>query len=455
MHEVLSLSVGHRSNHLATQFFNCEEKKLYSQSAQENDFSVHLYPNHEKLNKTVSYTPRALLWEARAGFGSLGTYQYSQGEDYFYSTNNNNSEEGNVVWTSPKIPKSDYQAALDSGVGVPRLNSEAARYWSAYSRLIYSPSSFNMLRDWHHDVTKPDLPDFKGLNVHKFDTYEQGVQEFEENHLQEFFDGNFHTQLEQCDTLQGINMISSFDTAWGGFSSALLIELRNELPKTTVFAWNYYHRDVKINRAAIPSLESKIRGTIVCGEEADLVLPLAIKWSDSDWEQAGQTCRVLDTVNCVLSQRKGRQSMDYLKNSIAIGDQKRNFASSILEEQEHSYFADIPVFKNGHAEPYVFSECAITRGEGKETIKKNKINMNTFEFLPSDTIPDQYREPAQFSLKLASTEKCRDVFLYWRDLTYKYLRSALDGEEVIENLATMAAAYEHGLYDDEDSGDDL
>lgn len=81
--------------------------------------------------------------------------------------------------------------------------------------------------------------------------------------------------------------------------------------------------------------------------------------------------------------------------------------------------------------------------------------MNTFEFLPSDTIPHQYREPAKFCLKLASTEKCRDVFLCWRDLAHKYLRSALDGEEVIENLATMAAAYEHGLYDDEDSGDDL
>lgn len=54
---------------------------------------------------------------------------------------------------------------------------------------------------------------------------------FTENYLQEFFDGNLHRELEKCDTLQGFNLVSDMESGWGGFSSALLVELRNELPK--------------------------------------------------------------------------------------------------------------------------------------------------------------------------------------------------------------------------------
>lgn len=454
MHEVLSLSIGHRANHLATQFFNCEERKLYSRSAQENDFSVHLNPSHDKLNKTVSYAPRALLWEEKAGFGSLATYQYAQPEDYYFSGDEKKPKEGNIIWTSPKLSKSKYQAALDSGGTVPELNSDTAKYWSDYNRLIYAPSSFNTLQDWHHDVSKPDLPDFKGLDVHKFDSYELGVQEFQENYLQEFFDGNLHTQLEQCDTLQGINTISSLDSAWSGFSSSLLVELRNELPKSTIFAWNYYDESARFSRAAVSSLECKIQSTVVSGEEADLVFPLAIKSGLSDWEQAGCTCRVLDTLNCVFSQRNGRRSMDNVKNCVAMSDLNRNFVSSIFEQEEHSYFASSPVFKNSRAEPHIFSKSAITRGPIKESTINDGRTLHTFEFLPSDTVPQRYREPAQYTLELATSDRCRDVFLYWREIASKYLRSAVEGEDLIDNLGTLAAAYEYGWYDDEDSGDD-
>lgn len=458
MHEVISISVGHRCNHLSTQFFNCQEKKLYDEKKyKENEFSVHLNPSVDKLSQTVSFSPRALIWESKGGNGSLGTYQYVQPEDYFYSDDNRKDNDENVILTSSKAPKSEYQKALDNNGAPPQLNNETAKYWSDYSRLIYDPTSFNNLKDWHHDPSKPDLPDFKGLNVHKFDGYELGVKEFDENYLQEFFDRNLHKQLEQCDTLQGFNLMSSLDSAWCGFSSAMLLELRNELPKTTIFAWNYYKGKLKgLNRALLPHWERQMKSSVVYNEEADLIFPLKLDESLSDWEQAGQTVRVFDTVNSLFEQKgEKRKSMANLQNCIGVSDQTRKFVSSISENPDfnYSFFDDYPTFRNGHKDPHVFSECLIQRGSNA-TSNSNLRTLQTEEFSPSDTVPPQFQSPHSFDLQLLSTEKSRDVFLHWRDVASKYLRSAPEGDELVDNLGTMAATYEYGWYDDEDSGDD-
>lgn len=462
MHEVISVSLGHRGNHLATQFFNCEERKLYDeQGSKENDFSVHLNPIHDKLSKTSSFVPRALIWESKGGNGALGTYQYSQPEDYFYSKDSDNGgdEDKSVIWTNSKIPRSEYQEALDNAsMQVPQLNSEKAKYWSDYSRLIYDPTSFNNLRDWNHDLQRSNLPDFKGLDVHKFDSYELGVQEFHDNYMQEFFDGNLHKQLEKCDTLQGFNLISSLDSAWSGFSSAMLEELRNELPKSTIFAWNYYRGELKsLNRSFLSHWERQMKSSVVCQEMADLVFPLRIDESLSDWEQAGQSVRVLDTVNSLFEQKsEGRQSMVHLQNSIGMSDQTRKFVSSIWENEDYcySFFSDCPVYKNGKKDPHIFSECSIQRGPSTVALEKNLKTFQTTQFLPSDSVPSQFQNPYSFVLRLSATEKSRDVFLQWRDVASRHLRSTIDGDELVENLGTMAANYEYGWYSDEDSGDD-
>lgn len=461
MHEVISISVGHRSNHLSTQFFNCQEKKLYDeQRYKANEFSVHLNPSIDRLNQTVSFTPRALIWESKGGNGSLGTYQYAQTEDYFYSDDKKKDDSDNVILTSSKVPKSEYQEALDNSatMPLPQLNNDMAKYWSDYSRLIYDPTSFNNLKDWNHDLSNSNLPDFKGLNVHKFDSYELGVQEFNENYLQEFFDGNLHKQLEQCDTLEGFNVMSSLDSAWSGFSSAMLLELRNELPKTTIFAWNYYKRDSKgLNRALLPHWERQMKSSVVCNEEADLVFPLKLDETLSDWEQASQSVRILDSVNSLFEQKgEKRRSMAHFQDCVGVSDQTRKFVSSISENSDYNYsfFHDYPIYKNSHKTPHTFSECLIQRGF-PTNLEPNLRTLQTSEFLACDTVSPQFQSPQSFNLQLSSTEKSRDVFLQWRDVASKYLRSAPDGDELVDNLGTLANAYEYGWYDDEDSGDDV
>lgn len=471
MHEVITLSVGHRPNHLATQYFNCQEELLSGQAGKLNDPSIFLQPCIDRISKTVSYAPRALFWDAKTGCGALGTYQYDQSSDYYYTDENIQDGQNEVIVTHPRIPKAGYQAALDSASGkLPKLSRETTKYWSDYAKLIYPPSSFNVLKDWYHDISHPNLPDYQRLDAKKFDNYEVGYQEFDENYLQDFFDGNLHTQLEQCDTLQGFNLITDMDSGWGGFSSSMLVELRNELPKASVFTWGFNQDDPltaqtaagsRMTKSNIPKLKNKIRSTVALADESDLMLPLYADPDLTNWEQAGLTCKLYDTVNATMSQvnLSQRVSMEGMTNGLTLSDTARKFVSSIegLEQgKDSSFFARIRPSRKSKRGEHAFTSCRILRGLlSDQPIPDPKVtDLSTYAYCPSDTIPDQYRQEKEFAIKLSSTEICRDVFKDYEEVVSRYFNHDSDREELKDSLGSMSSNYEFGWYDDESSGDD-
>ena len=474
MHEILNISVSQRSNHLTTQFFNCQEALLYSSDGNINDNSVFLKPTIDRLSKTVSYSPRALLWDAKTGNGSLGTHQYAETKDY-YEFEGNASHPGNsIMMTHPRIEKSEYQRALDSGTQLPLLNSSNTKYWSDYSRLIYPPSSFNSLTDWYHDVDNPNTPDYENLGQRKFDNYNIGFNEFNENYCMAFFDDNLHQQLEQSDSLQGFNLIADMDNGWGGFSTALLQELKNELPKSTVFTWGFNEddpltastvRDQRITRMNLPFITNKLKASINLLQESDLLFPIYSSPIMTNWEVSGMVCKVFDSVNSVFSQNnlEQRKSMNHFVNYITNGDDSKNIVSNIIDEEnpklKYSFYPRVIPFKNKREEVYEFSHCTITRcmdrDDPKSRTDKTDINeIKTYSYFPADTIPEQFSKSKDFKLRLSSTEACRDVYKHWHEIVSKYFKNDPDREELKEQLSSVASSYEFGWYDDDDSGDD-
>ncbi|CAI4048687.1 hypothetical protein SKDZ_13G3370 [Saccharomyces kudriavzevii ZP591] len=473
MHEIITISVSQRANHLTTQFFNIQEYYLkLSKEEQVNESSIFLNPTIDKSSKTVSYTPRALLWDARTGNGSLGTYQYSETRDYHFG-NEGEFKDETVIKTHPKIPKSEYQDALDAGIPPPALSKDNTKYWSDYSKLIYGPSSFNILKDWYHDVANPNQPDFQNLGERRFDRYSIGYDEFTENYLQNFFDGNLHTELEKCDTLQGLNLVTDVESGWGGFSSALLLELKNELPKKTVFSWGFNEKDPftdepsikRLGKKWLPIISNKIRSTINIMQESDLYFPLYASPALSNWETAGETCRILDSINATVSQNnlEQRKTMDYITTAVTLGDFSRNMVTGIvIGNNDYSFCSRMVPFKNSHTHNghYTFSSSFIHR-ENREHRDDNISNsrgkpseMSTHRYFPSDTIPPEFSNDCEFSLQLTSSEKSRDVFKHWNEFVMRYFKNDNDREELKNELSDYASAYESGWYEDEDSGDD-
>ncbi|SCV05865.1 LANO_0H16886g1_1 [Lachancea nothofagi CBS 11611] len=464
MREVISISASHRTNHLLTQFYNGQEQLLQDVDA-ENEPGVFLNPVVDRISKTVSYTPRALLWDAKCGTGALGTRQYENTHDYYFDPDHNPSEAKQagveIVQTHKKIPKSEYQVALDSNGHLPVLSDSNTRYWSDYSKLVFGPSNLNTLNDWYHDVDNPSAPDFQDLHQTYFSSYDVGYQEFKTNYCADFFDDKLHSQLESCDGLQGLNLLSEMDNGWGGFSSCLLENLRDELPKTDVISWGFNKDDalslnqpIRSTKTKFELICNKIRSTLSIVRDSNLYFPLYSDPSLSLWRSAGCTDLLFDAVNSASSNRdaKKRTSFNHIVGLLTQGETHRNVVSKLdIEELDFSFYSRIPRQKTSGTKTY--GQLFISR-DPQSTIEETST-IKTYAWQPSDTIPEEYRNKTTYTASLAVTEKPRDVFKNWLNLVSRYFKYDADREELKEELGTLVNTYEEGWYDDDDSGDDL
>ncbi|CAR22810.1 Dml1p [Lachancea thermotolerans CBS 6340] len=466
MHEIISISASHRTNHVLTQFYNCQEEQLRDLDF-ENEPGVFLNPVVDRISKTVSYKPRALLWDAKTGNGALGAHQYSSTKDFFYGSENQRPKEllsqtsVKVIQTHEPTPKSEYQTALDTNNPAPPLSDQNSKYWSDYSKLIFGAPNLNTLDRWYHDPNNPSAPDFENLHQTYFDSYEVGFQEFATNYCSEFFDEKLRTQLEMCDELQGINLLSEIDNGWGGFSSSMLSNIRDELPKTDVMTWGFNQDDalslgqpIHSTKTKFQKLCSKIRSTLSLVQESNLFFPI---YSDPQlplWTFAGRTCMLFDAVNACGSNRESehRYTFNQMIGKITSGEPQRNIVSTLdIQGLDLSFYSRIPTYKGSSQKTY--SHLSILRG--KENQVADSFSINTYPWRPSDTIPEQFRSITNYKTNLAVTERPRDVFRHWEAMVSRYFRYDTDREELKEELGRLAETYEEGWYDDFDSGDDV
>ena len=50
-------------------------------------------------------------------------------------------------------------------------------------------------------------------------------------------DRDWRPFVEECDRMQGIQVFSTIDDAWGGFASSYIETLRDEYPKSCIWVW--------------------------------------------------------------------------------------------------------------------------------------------------------------------------------------------------------------------------
>lgn len=126
------------------------------------------------------------------------------------------------------IAKHAYQQDLEAGVLETRaLSTENVRYWSDFNRVFYHPRSIIQLNEYDlHSRLKP------------FETWEVGEELFRDlNREHDLLDQDFRPFAEECDLLQGVQIITSADDAWGGFAARYLDQLRDEFGKASTWVW--------------------------------------------------------------------------------------------------------------------------------------------------------------------------------------------------------------------------
>ncbi|EAT90122.2 hypothetical protein SNOG_01910 [Parastagonospora nodorum SN15] len=132
-----------------------------------------------------------------------------------------------IVQRTQPIPPSTYQEHLDNGLDPPALNISSVRYWSDYSRVFYHPKSIAQLSEF--DVNDTLMP---------FEKWEVGKGLFEKLEREvDLVDRDLRPFVEECDGIQGLQIFTGVDDAWGGWASGWIERLRDEYGKMSIWTW--------------------------------------------------------------------------------------------------------------------------------------------------------------------------------------------------------------------------
>lgn len=132
-----------------------------------------------------------------------------------------------IIQRSAPIQPSAYQTHLDAGLDPPPLTASTVRYWSDYSRVYYHPKSLVQLSEF--DVNDSLMP---------FEKWRVGMELFEKLERDvDLVDRDLRPFVEECDGMQGIQIITGVDDAWGGWASGWLERLRDEYGKLSLWTW--------------------------------------------------------------------------------------------------------------------------------------------------------------------------------------------------------------------------
>ncbi|GAB1737899.1 hypothetical protein NU219Hw_g2371t1 [Hortaea werneckii] len=223
MHEIVTLQFGQQANYIGTHYWNAQES--YFTYAGQDESPI----NHDKsfrpgvgADGSETYSPRTLIYDLKGAFGTLrrenALYELQQQER---SVQEGGWSGSTMSLQLPPIAPSGYQQALDQGVEPPPLTNETVRFWSDYNHLFYHPRSIVQLNEY--ELNSSLMP------FEKWATGEELFDNLDREH--DLLDRDLRPFLEECDQLQALQILTSLDDAWGGFTAKYLERIVDDLGK--------------------------------------------------------------------------------------------------------------------------------------------------------------------------------------------------------------------------------
>lgn len=272
MREIVTLQFGQQSNYLGTHYWNTQESYFTYPPEEESpvDHDISFRPGLAP-DGSDTFTPRALIYDLKGAFGSMrrinALYEPEDDRSILDQTG---------VWPSKPIvqraaqtiTQSAYQEHLDAGLEPPQLSTSTVRYWSDYSRVYYHPKSIVQLSEF--DVNDKLMP---------FENWEVGMELFEKLEREvDLVDRDLRPFIEECDGIQGIQIFTGVDDAWGGWASGWLERLRDEYGKLSIWTWGL--GDQGANPAVpreqrVQQVANASRSLQILGEQSSLYIPMS------------------------------------------------------------------------------------------------------------------------------------------------------------------------------------
>ncbi|KAI8823109.1 Misato segment II tubulin-like domain-containing protein [Fimicolochytrium jonesii] len=225
--EIITLQLGHSANFVGTHFWNTQDSyfRFDGEEETELDHDV-LYRAGRNLNGEETYTPRALISDLKGSFGSLKKvsplYETDASEEM--------SAWGGKVdrYVQDPYPKNQFLEHLENP---SQADGEATTFsdhldkavtvWSDYNKIYYHPKSLLEVPHYIHDDDQ-----------NPFSVWTQGLDVMTDAEFRdECFDERLRFFVEECDSLQGFNILADAEDGFSGIAGSFLNHLSEEFPK--------------------------------------------------------------------------------------------------------------------------------------------------------------------------------------------------------------------------------
>lgn len=431
MHEILTIQCGNAANYIGTHFWNLQDPTDTEQST-DIDHDV-LFSAGQARNGMDTYTPRLLIYDRAKNFGSMKRI------NALYHEPETPQSDVQVIHQGPRAPEHKFQQSLeDDAVPDGSLLSDAnVKFWSDYNTQFYRPESYLPL-------------DSFATSTADLDSFEEGHDVFTvRDQRLDILDADIRPFLEQCDLLQGFNVMTDFSDGWSGFSTALLIELSSEYSKSSKFCF----------AATRPEDKKEYMNTslavLAIHDEVDAIVPLV---SGPTWMGAARSGLWLDSLTVPL---RSRQSQMHLNMSDLI---------SFLSPQHKLFTATVDGHELGQISGLLESSFTVMRkqskvqGEGKEkgVLESRMVNSalqtcyrNTSPPVFPSSFPELLQSPGSALLgdsargSTAYLRRARDMVTGIRGA-----KGYQERKEMVEEMVELEGQYRDDAFGDSDTSDD-
>ncbi|XP_053596509.1 protein misato [Microplitis demolitor] len=225
--EIITIQLGHYANYVGAHWWNLQEAGFSFDSSKPSEINHDvLYREGETPRKEVTFTPRLLAVDLKGSLGYLNERGFLYDDPKDVKSLECLWEDGKVEITAEEpIPVAPFVHSLDtnsaSGDGkldVTKLNFENdVTSWTDYLVPRFHPRTVNIIREYKHQCK--DKP---------FDVFNYGFNLLKNEEFFDEFSDRIRQYAEECDSLQGFQVLMDSTDGFSGFGSACLEYLRDE-----------------------------------------------------------------------------------------------------------------------------------------------------------------------------------------------------------------------------------
>ncbi|CAD6224659.1 GSCOCG00005489001-RA-CDS [Cotesia congregata] len=226
--EIITLQLGHYSNYVGAHWWNLQESGFSYDPSKPSEINHDvLYREGETIRKEVTFTPRLLAVDLK---GSLG-YLNERGSLY---DDPKNVQDHTCLWDDSKVevtaeepvPVAPFVQSLQNGSeqqneSDDKFDLENIKTWTDYLTPRFHPRTINVIKDYNHECTKKP-----------FDVFNYGYNLWKEEQYTDDFSDRIRQYAEECDSLQGFQVLMDSTDGFSGLGSACIEYLQEEYGKS-------------------------------------------------------------------------------------------------------------------------------------------------------------------------------------------------------------------------------